>query len=298
MPVSFPQTLNDVDFVNEREGWAVGSKGYPPHSGIIHTEDGGQTWVVQDSLTYPGALYGVTFLDTLKGFAVGDSGLILRTFDGGKTWDSIPSGTKNNLYDIQFADSMRGIIVGRGYCLLTEDGGVTWIEGTGGPGMDVAFPDTLHIWTSSGYFSGDGGKTWEYQDLPDVPYNALNGIFFPDTAHGWIVGDYGRVFHYSIPEGIEETGQDQRSKIYSLKVSPNPFKSLLIISFSLPKSSYVSLKIYDISGKLVWSLVNGGKPVGQHRVSWNEDLLSSGVYFVKLEVDGLAKGYKKIIKLN
>jgi photosystem II stability/assembly factor-like uncharacterized protein len=294
VPVTFPRFLNDVEFVTPHLGWAVGDKGYPPRGGIIHTEDGGKTWVVQDSLRYPGGLYAVTFLDTLKGFAVGDSGLILRTLDGGTHWDSVPSGTKNNLYDIQFADSLHGIIVCRGNALRTTNGGETWEEVTGGAGNDVAFVDTLHAWTAHGYFSIDGGITWKLQEIPGYCY----GISFPDTTHGWAVGEYGKIFHYYIPTGIEEREQNQKSEVYSLQIYPNPCSSPVAISYSLLKDSYVSLKIYDAAGKLVRSVVNREMSAGQHKVYWDGKHLPSGVFFLKLEANGLTKGYEKTILIR
>lgn len=83
-------SLEDIIFIDERNGWGVGSGGY-----IIHTSDGGQNWQKLNS----GADFGlraVTFVDSLHGWAVGDEpvenkGVILHTKNGGRTWfDQIP----------------------------------------------------------------------------------------------------------------------------------------------------------------------------------------------------------------
>lgn len=63
---------------------------------------------------------------------------------------------------------------------------------------------------------------------------------------------------------------------------PNPFNPETIISFSIPQSEIVSLKIYDILGKEIATLVNEELPSGNYRFNWNASYLASGVYFYKL----------------
>ena len=68
---------------------------------------------------------------------------------------------------------------------------------------------------------------------------------------------------------------------------PNPFNPSTKISFVIPKSSFVILKIYDILGREVTTLVNGIKHVGTYSVSFNANELASGVYFYSLKADGV-----------
>jgi len=74
---------------------------------------------------------------------------------------------------------------------------------------------------------------------------------------------------------------------------PNPFNPSTIISYQLPKNSLVTLKIYDVLGRQVATLVNGREPAGSHSVSFNGDRLSSGVYFYRL----VAGGYTSVRKM-
>ena len=83
---SFGAYLRGVDFLNPREGWAVGKYGT-----ILHTPDGGQTWELQFSGTQA-TLFDVDFLDPLHGYVVGDSNQVLYTEDGGQTWVNLMPG--------------------------------------------------------------------------------------------------------------------------------------------------------------------------------------------------------------
>ena len=64
---------------------------------------------------------------------------------------------------------------------------------------------------------------------------------------------------------------------------PNPFNPATNISFSLPKSEFVNLSVYDLSGKLVDELVNNNLEAGKYTTNWNAADLSSGVYFYKIQ---------------
>ena len=63
---------------------------------------------------------------------------------------------------------------------------------------------------------------------------------------------------------------------------PNPFNATTNISFSLAEAGNVSLNVYDITGRLVVTLVDGQMDAGQHVVVWDASSVSSGVYFYKL----------------
>jgi len=63
---------------------------------------------------------------------------------------------------------------------------------------------------------------------------------------------------------------------------PNPFNPSTTIQFGLPNASYVTLKIFNILGQEVASLINEKREAGQHSVQWNAHSLASGVYFYRL----------------
>jgi len=68
---------------------------------------------------------------------------------------------------------------------------------------------------------------------------------------------------------------------------PNPFNPVTNIKFQIPKNGFVEIKIYDVLGRLVNTLVNKELTVGTYETNWNAGSFSSGVYFYTLEVNGV-----------
>ncbi|MGC9093859.1 MAG: T9SS type A sorting domain-containing protein [Bacteroidota bacterium] len=63
---------------------------------------------------------------------------------------------------------------------------------------------------------------------------------------------------------------------------PNPFNPSTVIEFALPEQSQVSIKLYNVLGEEVATLVEGVEPAGFHKVQWNPERLSSGIYFYRM----------------
>ncbi len=64
---------------------------------------------------------------------------------------------------------------------------------------------------------------------------------------------------------------------------PNPFNAVTRLSFGLPADSRVSIKVFDLAGRNVETLVNGQLKAGIHTTSWNAEGFTSGIYLVKME---------------
>jgi hypothetical protein len=76
---------------------------------------------------------------------------------------------------------------------------------------------------------------------------------------------------------------------------PNPFNPTTIIEYQLPKNGFVSLKVYDILGRVVRTLVNENKTVGKYSVNFDASKLASGIYFYQLKSNGFSSIKKMIL---
>lgn len=81
-----------------------------------------------------------------------------------------------------------------------------------------------------------------------------------------------------------------------LQVHPNPFTSLTVVSYHLPVPAYVSLKLYDIAGKLVRTLADCAHEPGTYRTQVMSDGLVSGIYLLKLKTENTTTTAKLILK--
>jgi hypothetical protein len=76
---------------------------------------------------------------------------------------------------------------------------------------------------------------------------------------------------------------------------PNPFNPNTTIKFEIPKDGLVTLKIYDILGAEVATLVNEEKSVGRYEVNFNASSLASGVYLYRIQVNDFVNTKKMIL---
>lgn len=82
--------------------------------------------------------------------------------------------------------------------------------------------------------------------------------------------------------------EEPQSIITSFKLYenyPNPFNPITHISFDVPKSSQVNLSIYEITGRLVKTLINNEMHPGKHTTTFEAGDLSSGIYFYRLQAN-------------
>ena len=160
---------------------------------------------------------------------------------------------------------------------------------------------TKWIGTDGGLVNIDGMNwtlyTTSNSSLPD---KEVNSIVIEENGNRWIGTAYGGVLTYyqgkivSV-ENYTDTRYQIPDKYLLYQNYPNPFNPSTKIRFRISNSGFVSIKVYDILGREVTTLVNDEKPAGIYEVSFDASELSSGVYFYKLRTGNYIQTKKMVL---
>jgi photosystem II stability/assembly factor-like uncharacterized protein len=207
-------TLKDVYFTDERNGWLVCERSVyqlatkeDPRTYLMSTTDGGANWK-RVKVTGPevdARLVRALFGRDGSGWAFGEAGALYTTRDHGVTWARQRLPTRHLLLGGVFLDSERGWLVGANATILqTADGGQTWhacavLDEARVRFTAVTFVDARRGWAVGAegriFATRDGGRTWRAQtsnveaDLLDVKFTSAN--------EGWACGTEGTLLHTS-----------------------------------------------------------------------------------------------------
>jgi len=162
-------------------------------------------WFIQNSGVNR-ELTGVSFIDENTGWISGWTGTILKTTDGGQTWDKLQNVPPNNAYySVSFTDAMNGWATGyAGKIIHTTDGGETWTAQTSPVNTDlydVYFINSQKGWIAGGdegafpsyidtrviFATTNGGATWTAQYSQSYK-SLLKSIYFKDDNNGYATG--------------------------------------------------------------------------------------------------------------
>ncbi len=163
--------------------------------------------------------------------------------------------------------------------------------------------------------STDGGETFENFKVSETSFTPTSSIFFGDytniaAMNGMIYPIWMRLHNnqLSIWTTIIEDSTTVPVELinfsmindYELNQNyPNPFNPSTTIKFAIPKLSFVNLKVYDILGREVTTLVNEFKESGEYEVTWNTKSvnggLAGGVYFYRLQAGEIIKTKNMIL---
>ena len=136
--------------------------------------------------------------------------------------------------------------------------------------------------------------TIEYE-FADINGKLLNIDFLVSDSLLLSRSDGISVYHI-LPTSVSRNGNIPLK--FELKQNyPNPFNPTTTISFSLPSKSYVTLKVFDLLGKEVYSFISEELPAGIYERQWCANALSSGVYFCRIQA-GSFSDTKKLILLR
>jgi hypothetical protein len=196
---------------------------------------------------------------------------------------------------------------GTGHVFRSTDAGLTWANISGNlPDVphqsvviDPLYPQNIYVGNDLGvYVTTNGGINW-YEYRTGMPHALVLDltIVYPNrhiraTTHG--NGIYERSLVQN-PVGIASNNRQIPSSYKLYQNYPNPFNPSTTIKFDIPKFSNVLVKIYDLTGREVLTLVNEKLNAGSYSLKWDASVYSSGIYFYKIEAESFADTKKMIL---
>jgi|GEM_PF-1670173 len=299
-----PGFINSIKMMNENTGYMMGD----PTGGrwsLWKTNNGGSTW--DSSGLYLPQLAG-EFSIVGNMFCKQDIGWVFYSTRSGyyKSTDFVNFNflsSPSNLtgYDLFFNDFSKGLLYSYFNGILkTDNGGASWFNSSGiNLYSAIQQPQGLLtnvnglIYTVRGgniFKSVDQGTTFFAEFSPGCGnINAITTSEKPENnfVSVYVISNNGFVFKADFPVvGINNISSLLPDNFSLSQNYPNPFNPTTKIKFDIKESGFVKLKIYDMLGKEVASLVNEKLTPGSYETDFDGSGLTSGVYFYKLEAEG------------
>ena len=277
-------------------------------NGIFRSSDNGRSWIPVNTGLPIGSFLSLASngQDLYAGTAF--TGEVFRSTDDGMSWFYAGNGLPGNSNIATLAARGSNVYAGLGSgegVYYSSDSGENWINISTSASISQVWALVL---TDSNLFVGsigtgvfltqDNGISWTEvnEGLTHLNIRSLlitsNNYLFAGTTNGFVCY---RLLSEMITS-VNET-KDQLS-IYSLfQCYPNPFNPSTKISWQSPIGSWQTLKIYDVLGNEVSTIVDEYKPAGKYEVDFNASALTSGVYFYQLK-SGEYVDTKKMVLLK
>ncbi len=137
-------------------------------------------------------------------------------------------------------------------------------------------------WTTGVFTSSDNGDTWTSLGMGGLGVSAI--LINPETNDVYLGTKEGKIF-FSKSGGLTDVADNETSvpTKYELNQNyPNPFNPSTVIQFALPEAGRFTLRVYNILGQEIATLVDGELNSGIHKIGFDASRLSSGVYIYKL----------------
>jgi ligand-binding sensor domain-containing protein len=229
-----------------------------------------------------------------------DSGIYV-SIDQGSTWEAKGLNVQNIISVLysnsgcMFAGTEDGILY------RSCDNGVNW--------QDISIPDFISIscmiFNSSGhiflsdsngvFLSTDNGDSWTTLNtgLTETNIHTLRidnvGYLFAGSASGYIFKSN------QIISGFSESTTDLPGSFYLYQNFPNPFNPSTSIRFSVPQRTHVQLKVFDIIGCEITTLLNEELEAGNYDITFNAGDISTGVYIYQLKAGTYMESKKMLL---
>ena len=321
---TFTLSFSGMSCLNKDTLFVVGDETLT--GGVFRTTNGGQNWqqIYAAGMYNPADIY---MFNARIGFYHDIGWNLFKTSEGGFNWTHIGD---TGFYYMKFLDSIEGyrITDNHHYLQKTSNGGLNWVSQNlpnipGGYmakeilqftliGSNEIFGVGDYVWYPNPdrtrgviFKTTNGGLNWGYQ-LPDthliqIPvYNFIKNI---GAKNLWAYTDSGKGIHTIIGgDTTFYTGINTQSQILKdfklYQNYPNPFNSMTNVKVQMLKQGFAEIKIFDLTGRLIKTLISQKLNSGEHNFKFDASDLSSGVYFYSLFVNGMRVDTKKLMLIK
>ncbi|MGB3018063.1 MAG: YCF48-related protein [Ignavibacteria bacterium] len=263
-----PGYIGKIYFPNSNTGYLASLTITDTSNVLYKSTDLGETWnFVGNIKTESGnvLINTMTFVNEnlIFVFSPNSSGnfTLYKSTNGGNNW--MQSGDFNERKIVRFANQNTGYLIGSwlfsNYVWKTTDQGENWDSIKMG---EVNIYDISFINDNTGYMTGDGGL---------IKKTTTGGVIAVESASTFVPDKLTLEQNY-----------------------PNPFNPVTNLEFGISDFGFVTLKIYDILGKEIETLINENLSAGTYTVKWNAANYTSGIYFYELRTNGFSETRKMV----
>lgn len=260
---------------------------------IYKSTNGGNSWFPKDSMQ-SGETHGLLTAQNDKILLGTTEDGVYYSMSGGNHWwpvDTMPHffGTRYTMDIVKSRDGTIFYTEGAKIRRSTDNCSTTQVLVTPSPSFAInaiciSTDNELFIATDDKklYKSTTMGDTWELMrtGLPD----AANVYSLKIIDGKLYAGTYAYGVYYYQPDAVNIGNGNSLAKDFQLSQNyPNPFNPTTKISYSIAKSLFVNISVYDILGKKVSEIVNGVKASGNYEITFDASSLSDGIYFYKMQ---------------
>ena len=272
-------------------------------NGILRSSDNGYSWI-EVNTGLPQFSSFISLASNGEDIYTTSIGEVFRSTDDGMNWFSISNGLQN-VSILSLATQGSKVYAGTfgSGVYFSNDRGENWTNISGGvPPLEIwslVLADTSLFVATNGsgvYLTQDDGVSWTWvsEGLTTLYVRSLlvttNNYLFAGTANGLVCKRPLYEMITSVRKQINSLSKYSLSQNY-----PNPFNPNTTIRYSLPQSSNVVIKIFDVLGNEIETIVNEEKPVGTYEITYYAENLPSGVYFYQLKAGDYIETKKMIL---
>jgi photosystem II stability/assembly factor-like uncharacterized protein len=280
--------------------------------GFYMSENSGQSWQIVrvNSMNMVKTIAMDWEIPFYKYFGDFSSGRIFKSTDGGYNWHlTTYRNYEWGVYRIMVNPYKTGVIyvgsVLAGF-FISEDFGYTWKSANEGlpsgswvSGIALS-KDKIYISATTDY---EDAIYESYQDkiswemIGDKKFNEWIRVIGYSWQNQTLYAGGKGIYKYTYPTDIKDSKQSFPVNQLFINNYPNPFNPGTIINYSLPESGYIQLKVYDILGREITTIVDEFQTVGDYKVKFDGSNLPGGIYLYSLKF-GNSYFSKKMVLLK